>query len=209
MTLLNIGCGALAPEGWLNIDASPALRASKVPLLGRLVRLDPEHIAPNAVYRDIVAGPPLEPRSCDLIFASHVLEHLSLADAHIMLDRVFVALRYGGIFRVIVPDLDAYVRDYILNPGAGAASAFMTRSGIGATRSRVGLRARMREALSNARHQWMWTGASLQREMEAFPRMHVTVRCGHEDVGDQRFLAVEQAKRHVNAVCLEAKKVTR
>lgn len=208
MTLLNIGCGAIAPEGWLNIDASPALRASKVPLLGRLVRLDPEHIAPNAVYRDIVAGPPLEPESCDLIFASHVLEHLPLADAHIMLDRVFVALKPGGIFRVIVPDLDAYVADYIRDPSPGAAEKFMTRSGIGATRSRVGLRARMCEALSNARHQWMWTGASLQAYLQSFP-MEVSIRCGPEDVGDPRFLAVEQAKRHVNAVCLEAEKVTR
>ena len=208
MTLLNIGCGALAPDGWLNIDASPTLRASKVPLLGRLVKLDPEHIAPNAVYRDIVAGPPLEPESCDLIFASHVLEHLSLADAQIMLDRVYVGLKPGGIFRIIVPDLDAYICDYIRDPSPGAAAKFMTLSGIGATRSRVGLRARLREALSNARHQWMWTTASLQAELEAF-HMQVTFRRGHEDVGDQRFLAVEQAKRHVNAVCLEAEKVAR
>lgn len=208
MTLLNIGCGALAPDGWLNVDASPTLRASKIPLLGRLVRLDPAHIAPNAVYRDIVAGPPLEPESCDLIFASHVLEHLPLADAHIMLDRVFVALKPGGIFRVIVPDLDAYIADYLRDPSPGAAEKFMERSGIGATRSRVGLRARMREALSNARHQWMWSSASLQAYLQSFP-MEVSIRCGHEDVGDQRFLAVEQAKRHVNAVCLEAKKVVR
>lgn len=207
--LLNIGCGAVAPEGWMNIDASPVLRAARIPILGRLVRLDPAHISPRAVPRDFVAGPPFPPRSCDLIFASHVLEHLPLADARTFLQHAFTALAPGGILRVIVPDLgkyvEKYVDDFLAGEEAEGSGEFMRVSGLGAARSRCGLKARLREALSNARHQWMWSAASLRAELSVYP-LQITRRFGHTDIGDARFAAVEQEKRHANAVCLEATK---
>jgi len=142
----------------------------------------------------------------ELIFASHVLEHLPLADARVMLQRVCRALVPGGLFRVIVPDLDAIIAAYLKDAGNGAEAAhgFVRGLGIGAERSRVGLRARLREALSNARHQWMWTEASLRTELTVAGFTDITRRHGAKDLGDLRFAAVEQEKRHMRAVCLEA-----
>ena len=204
--LLNVGCGAVAPEGWVNVDASPALRAHNLPLIGRFIHLYPEHISSNAIWRDIVAGPPLPANTYELVFASHVLEHLPLEDAQVMLRRVCAALAPGGLFRVIVPDLDAIIAGYLKDAGNGAEAAhgFVRGLGMGAERSRVGLLARFRETLSNARHQWMWTEASLRAELTAAGFTDITRRHGHQHLGDLRFAAVEQEKRHVRAVCLEA-----
>jgi len=139
-----------------------------------------------------------------LIFASHVLEHLSLADARTALKRIALALKPGGLFRVIVPDLDEYVMGYLRGKGdAESTMVFIRGMGMGVERTRRGMRARLREALSNARHQWMWNEKSLREELAVHFSGHITRRQGHTDTGDYRFLAVEQEKRHMKALCLE------
>jgi hypothetical protein len=36
-TCLHIGCGLNSIDGWLNIDASPTLKISKIPILGNYI----------------------------------------------------------------------------------------------------------------------------------------------------------------------------
>lgn len=209
---LNIGCANSVADGWLNVDSSPTLRISTVPLVGKyLVRAVNSPITfKNAIYGDIVRGLKLDPGSCDLVFASHVLEHLAMADFDDALRNMYTYLRPGGILRVIVPDLRDYVEGYRREreddaTANEAAARFMTLSGIGSVGSRSSLRLRLREALSNSRHQTMWDEPSLAGALATHGFKNIRT-CHYGEWGDERFGAIEKQKRHQRALCLEATK---
>jgi len=104
---LHIGCGLVAPESWKNVDASPTLVISKIPFLGKIILslIDGPSWPENVEYGNILKGIKIKENSCDLVFASHVLEHLSYSDFHTALNNIYKYLKPGGIFRFIVPDL--------------------------------------------------------------------------------------------------------
>lgn len=208
---LNVGCGLDAPQGWINIDISPSLRISKIPLLGNLFArlLKFPKWPPSVRYGDLMTEiQGIKPDGCDLIFASHVLEHLALPDFHTALNHVYSYLKPGGIFRLIVPDLQklasAYLRDAQDETNkARAATSFMTNSGLGQNEKRNTLYHRIRQAFGNSNHQWMWDFESLSFVLKehGFVQIH---NCGYGDWGDNRFKAVEKKERHINSTCLEA-----
>ena len=120
---------AIHHHEWMNFDASPTLRIQKIPLVGRVLRNQLNVVfSPNVLYGDIIKGLPVGENQCDGIYCSHVLEHLSLADARIALRNTFKILKKGGIFRCVVPDLEFYAREYIHsldNDDRSASLSFM------------------------------------------------------------------------------------
>ncbi|MFP4008818.1 MAG: class I SAM-dependent methyltransferase, partial [Spirulinaceae cyanobacterium] len=140
---LHIGCGLVVAPDWQNYDASLSLRLSKLPGIGKIVaqKLSFPDWSDTAYYGNIVKGLDIQPESCDLVYAAHVLEHLSLTDFHIALDNIYSYLKPGGIFRAVVPDLEQYIQSYWQQRqndaiASQAAINFMTASGIGHSRSR-------------------------------------------------------------------------
>jgi len=128
------GCGLSCPAGWLNFDASPTLRLQRLPAIGRLFG-DAVRFPDGVRYGDIVKGLPLADGSVDGIYASHVLEHLALADCAIALRNTFRLLKPGGLFRLVVPDLECRARQYLsrLEDGKPQANSwFMRAAGLGA-----------------------------------------------------------------------------
>jgi predicted SAM-dependent methyltransferase len=205
---LNIGSGLDAPEQWLNIDSSPTLTFSKIPLIGRpiLSMLNGPQWPKAVKSGDLIRGLSLTENSCELIFASHVLEHLSVSDCQTALKNIFYYLKPEGTFRVIVPDLEALIADYQTSqPSSEAAWDFMDASGIGCKASRSTFRKRLAEAISNSRHQWMWDESSLKGVLakQGFKNIR---RCQYGEWSDSRFSLVEKEGRHIKAVCLEASK---
>src|SRR5437870_12219189 len=107
------GCGLNAPLGWKNFDASPTLRFERLPLLGRQYTKNERRFPDNIEYGDIVKGIPLPKHSCEAIYASHVLEHLSLRDFRVALGNTYDLLADGGVFRAVIPDLEILARRYL------------------------------------------------------------------------------------------------
>src|SRR5688500_17715951 len=85
---VQFGCGFSAPPGWLNFDASPTLRFERLPLVGRLYVKNARRFPKNVRYGDVVKGLPIPRNHCHGIYASHVLEHLCLADLDSALQNV-------------------------------------------------------------------------------------------------------------------------
>ena len=111
---VHYGCGLTAPVQWENFDVSPTLRIQKIPLLGRLVRQRLNAQFPeNVRYGNIIKGLPVLEDSCDGVYCSHTLEHLSLVDFRKALANTKKILKPGGIFRCVVPDLESAARKYI------------------------------------------------------------------------------------------------
>lgn len=86
---LNLGCGHVALDGYLNVDMR------ELPGVDIVARVD---------------ALPFEPGEVGEIFSSHVLEHFTNEEFERKLMPYWVALlRPGGVFRAVVPDAAAMV----------------------------------------------------------------------------------------------------
>ncbi|NEO32994.1 MAG: methyltransferase domain-containing protein [Symploca sp. SIO3C6] len=209
---LNIGSGLVSPDGWKNIDNSPTLKISKIPLIGQLlISVVGGPPWPKSVNNgDIVKGLKISKGSCENIFASHVLEHLSLSDFHLAMSNIYSYLKPGGIFRAIVPDLEQYIDNYINHRSdstlsAKAAHEFIETSWLGHPGKRSSIYYRLQEAFSNSRHQWMWDEPSLKNAFAQHGFKNIR-RCNYGDWSDARFSAVDQESRYLNAISIEGTK---
>ncbi|HZD90704.1 MAG TPA: methyltransferase domain-containing protein [Pseudolabrys sp.] len=191
------GCGLSCPDGWINFDASPALRAQRLPVIGRIFRKLPPAFPGAVRYGDIVKGLPVADRSADLVYASHVLEHLAYDDCAAALRNTFRVLKPGGVFRLVVPDLQVRAARYLEKLARGERGAndwLMRASGLGrASRPRTPLEM-LRAAIGNSHHQWMWDQAAMTAALQRAGFVAVR-RCRLHDSGHPAFRLVEQPDR--------------
>ncbi len=200
------GCGLSAPEGWINFDASPTLRLQRLPLIGGLAKKKvnfPAHVR----YGDIIKGlPGIAAGSCDAVYCSHILEHLSLQDFYTALRNTYSILRPGGIFRCVLPDLEFSIRQYLADKEKGDAAAsihFMQSTLLGVEERPRTLKDKLIDLLGNSNHLWMWDKDSLAEALRNAGFSSVR-SCSYGDSADKNFLLVEDASRFNGAVALEA-----
>ncbi len=95
---IQFGCGLCAPATWQNFDAGPAFWIEKnLPFLKEtLVQRGFPSYPVNIEYGDVVRGLPVEERSAQGVYCSHVLEHLALNEFRTTLLHVFSYLKPGG-----------------------------------------------------------------------------------------------------------------
>lgn len=200
------GCGLSAPKEWINFDVSPTLRIQKTPIIGFLSKKFLNTSFPtNVKYGDIIKGLPLEDNSCDGLYCSHTLEHLSLEDFRIALRNSYKLLKTDGIFRCIVPDLEFIARSYIRNleSGNNTASIFFVKDTLlGIEKRPRGLRGLLNSFYGNSHHLWMWDAKSMTEELRKVGFSSIRI-CSFNDSKDEKFKLVEDSTRFVNAVALE------
>lgn len=121
--LLNLGSSARVAPGWTNVDRSWLLRLARWPRLAsglhrvgivsdlRYERLC--HLDPDVVCWNLERGVPFPDETFDVVYHSHVLEHLDREDAPGLLRECLRVLRPGGALRVVVPDLEQLARRYL------------------------------------------------------------------------------------------------
>lgn len=117
--LLNLGCGQTRPSNWINTDCSvnSLLQQnlfSRFLLKNILKRTAYEQN--NCHFMDLNKKWNISSNSVDIVYASHVFEHLSLTSAKVFLEEAYRTLKPKGVIRVVVPDLyklsKKYVEDY-------------------------------------------------------------------------------------------------
>jgi len=188
------GCGWSAPAGWRNFDASPTLRFERLPLIGHLYQKNKQRFPENVEYGDIVKGLPLPANSCDGVYCSHVLEHLSLQDFRTAVRNTLRILKPGRTFRLVVPDLEICCRNYLEDARPDAAIRFLQDTCLGEERRPRSLRGFMSTWLGNSKHLWMWDLRSIVAELQGagFTRIR---RAGFGDSGNAMFALVEERSR--------------
>ena len=141
---VHYGCGFSAPENWVNYDISPTLLFEKIPILGHLYTRKSAHktdrFPKNVRYGNIIKGLPHPPNSVSAIYCSHVLEHLSYEDCLTALKNPHALLQKGGVFRFVLPDLNAVITAYTQETSPDAAHHFMKNSLLGTERRSFGLK---------------------------------------------------------------------
>jgi len=92
MVRLNIGCGAVLKEGYINVD------------------LFVQH--PNVVLAP-ADNLPYPDNSVDEVFSSHLLEHISHLQTASVLSEWRRVLKPGGVFNLVVPNLEWCMRNWL------------------------------------------------------------------------------------------------
>jgi predicted SAM-dependent methyltransferase len=88
---LNLGCGPFLEDGWVGID----------------------YRSRNAsIHCDMKRTLPFQDGACRFIFSEHVFEHLDLEELRRTLKECRRIMALGGVIRIIMPDLELYVRAY-------------------------------------------------------------------------------------------------
>jgi hypothetical protein len=193
-------------EGWINFDASPVLRLQRLPVIGRLFKRGKIIFPKEVRFGNIVKGLPVVDGSVRGVYASHVLEHLPLTEFWIALQQTFCMLRSGGIFRLVIPDLEIRARKYLEQVSAGDTNAnswFMQATYLGLPYRKRGVEALARTAFGNSSHLWMWDEISMAAALKKVGFISVR-RCRFHDSTDEAFLSVEDFGRfHDGSVDLE------
>jgi predicted SAM-dependent methyltransferase len=204
---MQFGCGLSAPSGWINFDASPTLRLQRMPLLGRLLMIGSIRFPKNVRYGDVASGLPIASGSCAGVYSSHVLEHLPLEDAKTALRETYRCLAPGGVFRLVLPDLELFAREYLERRSQEPAHDFMRCLQMGYETRPRGFGAFLRSWLGNQKHLWMWDFDSLSGEMRAAGYVDIR-RATMGDSCDPRFSEVEEISRWDGYLGMEARKPT-
>jgi hypothetical protein len=203
---VQFGSGFSAPGRWRNFDASPTLRFERTPVLGRLYVRNSRRFPANVEFGDVRRGLPVTSGSCSGVYASHILEHLSLADFHTALDETFRILRKGGIFRLVVPDLFELAETYVeahRRRESDASHAFMRNTYLGREKRADGLSGLVCSAFGNSEHLWMWDEFSLGEALSQRGFTDVR-RARFGDCEDPAFAEVEDQRRFAVACAMQA-----
>jgi SAM-dependent methyltransferase len=205
------GCGLSAPSGWRNFDASPRLKLERLFLLRTLIDQTLGLLFPaNVSVGDIVRGLPLADASARAAYCSHVLEHLPRDEVPAALRNTFRILMPGGLFRLVVPDLQWRGAQYVSAAAcgdAGAADRFVDGCLLGMRQRPATLMSRLRHQFGMSSHLWMYDFASLKALLEqaGFTGVRRAQFGDHEDpmfaqVEDEaRFFESEQSELAIQA----------
>lgn len=90
---LNIGCGKVKFQRWINID----------------INSDADLVL------DLRKSLPFNENSVDFIYSEHFLEHLTFEESSKVLKEIYRCLKKGGVTRIATPDLDYVIQKYIEN----------------------------------------------------------------------------------------------
>lgn len=100
--MLNLGCGHRFHPAWENADIAPQ--------------------DPSITYANVAQGIPYPDQHFDVVYHSHMIEHIRVNDVQRFLRECGRVLKPGGIMRVATPDLERLCAAYLEKLRAGAAA---------------------------------------------------------------------------------------
>jgi len=114
-------------------------------------------------------------------------------------------LKPGGVFRLVVPDMEFEARRYLDNPDTDAVSQFMEATYLGSRRRARTLRQKLTSQLGNSNHLWMWDYKGLAQELTQAGFEDIR-RASHGDAKIAAFTDVEDEGRWANSLGIECRK---
>ena len=218
MVKLNLGCGLQCPEGWVNIDSSLGVRLSKRPILKKLLyAILPTSIGlpnidwpKNTKWMELTKPFEFQDNSVDYIYSSHTFEHLTYQETSFVLKESLRVLKLGGVIRIIVPDFEILIQNYLdarKNAPETAALKFHEYSGF----FEIPYPNSFKELIKfyfkrKNNHAFLYDRQALTRQFKD---------AGFAEIKEMKYAEsripnieeIDNEDRFVGAICLEAKKI--
>jgi len=210
---VNIGCGQTPTAGWHNYDNSLSLRLAQWPglvnfanMLGVLKQEQRTFIEYTTTaqirWADATKRIPEPDDSVEVLYSSHMLEHLDEVDVRQFLHEAQRVLCPGGTIRIAVPNIRYLVESYLED---GDADDFIAQTRLTKRRPNS-LRLKFSYLIVGDRHhQWMYDGPSLCKLLLAAGFEHAQIveagTTGIEDPG-----TLNLSERSPQSVFVEANK---
>jgi SAM-dependent methyltransferase len=183
---LNLGCGAQTPEGWVNVDNALGARVARLPGISRLATrlgLFRTHWSGEIFIHDLRRPFPWGDESVDCIYSSHTLEHLTREEGAFVMRECRRVLRPGGIIRIVVPDLRAFINRFLR--GEFPADLFIENLGVlPSARGRMG---RWLATRAESPHACMYDADTLLASLE-----RAGLRCREREPFDSAIPDIER-----------------
>jgi predicted SAM-dependent methyltransferase len=91
--MLNLGCGSCYHPDWTNVDFVSNTK--------------------SIIAHNLRKGIPFDSNHFDVVYHSHLLEHFPKSEAPYFISECYRVLKSGGIIRVVIPDLENIIREYL------------------------------------------------------------------------------------------------
>lgn len=207
MNNIHIGCGYTVGKSWKNYDVTPTSRFEKIPILGKIIKINQNKFPKEVIYGDITKKPLCQPGEADNIFCSHTLEHMAFEEMKISLSNIYTMLKPGGCFRLIVPSLETKVEKYMKDNNA---NNFIKDIGMGEISKPKKIFSKIRNLFGNSKHLWMYDNKSMSKELENKKFENINI-CKFGDSNIKVFEEVEEKERFVDSqglpeVCIQCTK---
>lgn len=123
MQVINVGCGMRPTDGAINVDHSYSIALGHHPAVLKLARLlhllSGEQLQfatfcrDHSIQRMSCSKLNVSDHSMDVVYSSHMLEHLTRSLVAEFLNEAKRVLRPGGTLRIVVPDMHMLVEAYL------------------------------------------------------------------------------------------------
>jgi SAM-dependent methyltransferase len=108
--MLNLGCGARTHRAFVNIDHSYVMLMKGLWFLKPFIKTP---IPDSYLHHNLRKGIPFTDGSADVVYSSHVLEHLEPRESLLFMREIYRVLKVNGIIRIVVPDLEISAAAYL------------------------------------------------------------------------------------------------
>jgi predicted SAM-dependent methyltransferase len=95
MKYLNLGCGGKFHKDWINADIAPRDK--------------------SVLKCNFLKGLPFESDTFDVVYHSHILEHMTKPDGEKFINECVRVLKKGGVIRIVTPNLERIAKEYLSN----------------------------------------------------------------------------------------------
>jgi predicted SAM-dependent methyltransferase len=166
---INVGCGQTPTEGWQNYDNSPSLLLAKYSTLfsilnklGVINQAQQGYISYAEKHKidwaNAVKRIPLPDASVEVIYTSHMLEHLDREEVQRFLREAHRILITNGIIRIAVPDIKIIVDHYLSHQDA---DLLVKDTHMAVPKPKTLVERLTYFAIGGRNHHWMYDSSSL------------------------------------------------
>jgi predicted SAM-dependent methyltransferase len=196
---IHIGCEFKIGRSWKNYDISITAQIEKIPLIRKIIKINPISYPKEVIYGDITKRPFCKNNEADNIYCSHALEHMTREGMQAALRNIYFMLKPGGCFRLVVPDLETRVKKYLQNQDC---DAFIETIGFGKKKNDRTLKDFLRKIFGNSGHLWMYDNKSMQNYLAEVGFKNIK-KCKIGDSGIDIFSEVEELRRFIDGDFVE------
>lgn len=214
MKIVNVGCGATPTKDAINIDNSFTIVLANNKLLLWLAKTlgftnkstDSfiESICKYKIQRASAIRLPIESNSVDIVYSSHMIEHMGQKELIQFLHEAYRILKVGGIIRLSTPNFTQKVNEYISNKDA---DSFMKSTLLGRDAYRGSLKHRVSLFFFGDRsHLWLYDVQSLSKRLSEANFTEVTsLKAGDTTIPFE--VDIDLSEREEESLYVEARKI--